>query len=172
MKVPFSTAHFVLWSMLTGCGFWDGYVQSCFADEYFVWTNSPVNGPGTNWATAFHSIQAGIDAAIAGDTVWVTNGTFNIGGRMGDLGLGHTLTNRIVVDKAIIVRSASGPGQHAGARRTHGWQFYAPFRAGKGNENHHITAGQRLAKGRKKDGWKRRNCGLSWRMIIVCCVRD
>ncbi len=43
---------------------------------WYVWTNSPANGPGTNWATAFRSIQSAVDVASSNDTVLVTNGIY------------------------------------------------------------------------------------------------
>ena len=48
--------------------------------------------PYTNWKTAARSIQSAVDASSAGDVVWVTNGTY-------------ALTNEIVVEKAVTVRS-------------------------------------------------------------------
>ena len=29
---------------------------------FYVWQNSPSNGPGTSWASAFHEIQPAVDA--------------------------------------------------------------------------------------------------------------
>jgi hypothetical protein len=37
------------------------------AATYFVWTNSPSDGPGTNWDTAYHVIQMAVDVATNGD---------------------------------------------------------------------------------------------------------
>ncbi len=57
---------------------------------------SPFNGPGTDWRTAFHTVQAGVDAATnAGDVVLVTDGMYRPG-------------TEIVVSNAITVRSENG----------------------------------------------------------------
>jgi hypothetical protein len=50
------------------------------AATIYVATNSPANGPGTSWANAFHTIQGAVNVATDGDTVLVTNGTYNAGG--------------------------------------------------------------------------------------------
>lgn len=73
--------------------------------ELFV---SPTGGhvaPFTDWPTAATNIQAAIDAAASGDIVTVTNGLYAEGGKVksGDL------TNRIALDKPILVRSVNGP---------------------------------------------------------------
>lgn len=83
-------------------------VMSCLGDTYFVWTNSPSDGPGTNWATAFHDIQGGVDAAGAGDTVLVTNGIYDTGGVLGPYGI---VTSRVAVADNVIVESVNGPGE-------------------------------------------------------------
>jgi hypothetical protein len=49
------------------------------AATYYVWTNSPSDGPGTTWDTAYHTIQGAVDAATDGDTVLVTNGVYDQG---------------------------------------------------------------------------------------------
>ncbi|MGD9612188.1 MAG: choice-of-anchor Q domain-containing protein [Kiritimatiellia bacterium] len=70
---------------------------------------SPQGGhvwPFLTWADAARDPQSAIDAADAPDAVWVSNGVYNAGGRP-HLG---TLTNRVVVDKAVWVESVNGPG--------------------------------------------------------------
>ena len=47
---------------------------------YYVATNGNDMAAGTNWAAAKATIQAAIDAAIPGDTVWVNNGVYATGG--------------------------------------------------------------------------------------------
>ena len=62
--------------------------------------------PFTNWATATTTIQAAVDAAAAGDEILVTNGIYATGGRAVD----GAMTNRVVIDKEVTVRSVNGPG--------------------------------------------------------------
>jgi hypothetical protein len=63
----------------------------------------PAGTPGVSYYT---SIQAAVDASSAGDTVVVSNGVYASGARVTP---GYASSNRVVITKAIHVRSAGGP---------------------------------------------------------------
>jgi len=78
-----------------------------YASTNYVWTNSPYEGaPYNAWTNAAHVLQTAVDAASAGDTVLVTNGLYNTGGRVTP---GYALTNRVCITNAIMLRSVNGP---------------------------------------------------------------
>jgi len=61
--------------------------------------------PYTNWATAARIIQKAVDAAVDGDTVLVTNGTYDVGARVVS---GNDCSSRVVATNAITIRSVNG----------------------------------------------------------------
>ena len=61
--------------------------------------------PYTNWATASTNIQVAIDAAVSGDEILVANGIYSIGGRA----VSGTMTNRVVLNSGVSLRSVNGP---------------------------------------------------------------
>lgn len=62
--------------------------------------------PFTSWETAATNFQNAIEAAFPGNTILVTNGIYNTGFvAIPD----SALTNRIIIDKAITVKSVNGP---------------------------------------------------------------
>lgn len=83
-----------------------GFGLSTWAKVLYVDLNSThATVPYADWQTAATNIQDAVDAASAGDTVWVTNGTYETGGRAWQ----GFLTNRAVVPRAITLQSVNGP---------------------------------------------------------------
>jgi Lamin Tail Domain/FG-GAP-like repeat/Bacterial Ig-like domain len=74
--------------------------------HYVVASNASPVFPYTNWSTAAATIQDAIDTAVPGNTVLVSNGVYETGGRAYS---GSLLTNRVIIDKPISVRSLNGP---------------------------------------------------------------
>ena len=80
--------------------------------EVFVTTNG--TGAGyPSWAEATNSIQGAIDiiSDSPASTVWVSNGVYATGGVI-NYPAGTVLTNRVMINKAITVRSANNDPAH------------------------------------------------------------
>lgn len=65
--------------------------------------------PYQDWNGAAHTIQDAIDVAQPGDTLVVTNGVYDSGGRRSGGSYTLGITNRVLVDRAISIRSVNGP---------------------------------------------------------------
>lgn len=59
--------------------------------------------PFTSWSTAATNIQAALDVASAGDTVWVSNGVYRVGETSGG-----GMDARVALTKPVSVRSVNG----------------------------------------------------------------
>lgn len=76
------------------------------ADRYVWQANPSPAAPFDAWTNAAQTIQAAVDVALPGETVWVTNGTYATGSRKLP---GADLANRVIITNAITVESVSGP---------------------------------------------------------------
>ena len=80
----------------------DGLAQSV---RYVNASNSTPAAPYLDWSTAATNIQDAIDAAVAGDTILVTNGVYSHGGNA----VHGVTTNRVSVYKMVTLKSVNGP---------------------------------------------------------------
>ncbi len=80
-------------------------VHVALGAHYVAVDSATPTPPYTNWATAARDIQSAVDVAEPGALVIVSNGVYAAGGRM----VYGTMTNRVVIDRAILVRSVNGP---------------------------------------------------------------
>ena len=74
---------------------------------HYVSTTGAAVWPYTSWADAATNIQDAVAAASSNDTVLVTNGVYDTGGR--SEGYYSLLTNRVCITNAIVLLSVNGP---------------------------------------------------------------
>jgi PKD repeat protein len=72
--------------------------------HYVAAGNAHPAPPYTSWATAATNIQDALDVAATGGEIIVTNGLYQSGAREF-----YATTNRVVVDKPVLLRSVNGP---------------------------------------------------------------
>ncbi|HTR44031.1 MAG TPA: PKD domain-containing protein, partial [Pseudomonadales bacterium] len=86
-------------------------VMPISAATLYVNVNNPhPTPPYAGWSTAATNIQQAVDVANPGDTVLVTNGVYQAGGRPVSIpDFGPALTNRVIVTNSILLRSVNGP---------------------------------------------------------------
>ncbi len=100
-----------------GDGLWDRYefehgtIPTNAADpavdtHYVVDDNPNAEIPYTNWYTAAATIQDAVEFTSHGDTIAVSNGVYDTGGRSVD---GESVTNRVCLDKQVTLISENGP---------------------------------------------------------------
>jgi hypothetical protein len=92
--------------------------------RYVMLTSTNPLPPYLDWSTAATNIQDAVDAAVAGDSIIVSNGIYNSGGRV----VYGTTSNRVVINKSVTVESLNGPS----ATTIVGFNNFAPaYRAGR-----------------------------------------
>ena len=96
--------------LLCGVAFGLAFSPVARADRYVVAPGAPGANPESpydTWAKAATNIQLAVDAASAGETIWVSNGTYKAatGGGTNFAGV----TTMVYIAKDVTLRSVNGP---------------------------------------------------------------
>jgi len=73
--------------------------------HYVALNNPSPAAPYTSWATAATNIQDAVDATFVGGTIFVSNGVYQTGGRVGS----SLSSNRVSVTRQLTLESVNGP---------------------------------------------------------------
>ncbi|HTY86022.1 MAG TPA: PKD domain-containing protein [Candidatus Acidoferrum sp.] len=73
--------------------------------HYVALNNPSPAAPYTSWATAATNIQDAVDATFVGGTIFVSNGVYQTGGRVGS----SLCSNRVSVTRQLTLLSVNGP---------------------------------------------------------------
>ena len=91
------------------CLLWLGAVITwAAADHYVVPTNASASSPFTDWGSAATNIQHAVNAAVDGETVWITNGTYFCQEIYTNISGTTTSTAMVVITNSITVSSFNG----------------------------------------------------------------
>jgi hypothetical protein len=80
------------------------FVSVALAADFYVAGGGSDTEPYDSWSKAANTIQAALSNAIAGDTVWVSNGVY-----FGSMGVVEEATNVAVIPAEVALRSVNGP---------------------------------------------------------------
>ncbi|WP_372806613.1 choice-of-anchor Q domain-containing protein [Pontiella sp.] len=84
------------WKRVFGCSVFLFVVGASLGDSFFVDATADGTGDGSSWEQAKKTIQAGVDLAMDGDTVWVADGIY-------------FMATPVVITNGIHLESVGGP---------------------------------------------------------------